>query len=163
MVYWRVPDAVTGLLKTFITGGVSMIIFFFIFMIIFPNRKKVADKLDKKLEKAKSKNASEQKIAALEEKAKKERAAADYAALEREAAQASAFADAKAVAYEAAVAKHEALVKKNAEPSAIDEAKNYADSVYASAVDALKKRYEAVLAFENFKSNNASDGCGEAA
>lgn len=163
MVFWGVPDAVTGLLKTFITGGVSMIIFFFIFMIIFPNRQKVADKLDKKLEKAKAKNADPQKIEKLEARAKAERAAAEYAAAEREAAKATAFADAKAVAYEAAVEQHAALVKKNAEKSEIDAAEAYVKSVYASATEAVQKRDAAVSAFEKLKNTDASDGCGEAA
>jgi hypothetical protein len=36
MLYWGWNDFVKTLLKTFITGGISMIIFFFIFRIIFP-------------------------------------------------------------------------------------------------------------------------------
>ena len=36
MIYWKIVPAASNLLKTFITGGLSMIIFFFIFKIIFP-------------------------------------------------------------------------------------------------------------------------------
>ena len=36
MIHWEVVPAVSNLLKTFITGGLSMIIFFFVFKIIFP-------------------------------------------------------------------------------------------------------------------------------
>jgi hypothetical protein len=36
MLYWGWNDFVKTLLKTFITGGISMVIFFFIFRIIFP-------------------------------------------------------------------------------------------------------------------------------
>lgn len=36
MIYWKVVPALSNLLKTFITGGLSMVIFFFIFKIIFP-------------------------------------------------------------------------------------------------------------------------------
>lgn len=36
MIYWNVVPALSNLLKTFITGGLSMFIFFFIFKIIFP-------------------------------------------------------------------------------------------------------------------------------
>ncbi len=43
-IAWGMPDAVITLIKTVITGGVSMVIFFFIFMVIFPN----ADKTEKK-------------------------------------------------------------------------------------------------------------------
>ncbi len=164
MVYWGVPDAATGLLKTLITGAVSMVIFFFIFMIIFPNRKKVADKLDKKLEKAKAKNADAAKIEKLEKRARAERYAADLAAAEREAAKATAFADAKAVAYEAAVSQREALVKKNASEQELSAAQDYIDSAYASAVDAVEKRAEAVAAYEKIKQTPASeDGSVDAA
>ena len=40
MIYWGVVPALSNLLKTFITGGLSMIIFFFIFKIIFPEGEK---------------------------------------------------------------------------------------------------------------------------
>jgi hypothetical protein len=36
LLYWGWPKGISDLLKTFITGGISMIIFFFIFRIIFP-------------------------------------------------------------------------------------------------------------------------------
>ena len=36
MVLWAVPKALSDLLKTFITGTVSMVVFFFVFKIIFP-------------------------------------------------------------------------------------------------------------------------------
>jgi len=36
ILYWGWPKGISDLLKTFITGGISMIIFFFIFRIIFP-------------------------------------------------------------------------------------------------------------------------------
>lgn len=36
MIYWKVVPALSNLIKTFITGGLSMVIFFFIFKIIFP-------------------------------------------------------------------------------------------------------------------------------
>ena len=35
--------AITDLLKTFITGGLSMVVFFFIFKIIFPEKKEVKE------------------------------------------------------------------------------------------------------------------------
>ncbi len=39
MTFWGWAPALKNLLKTFITGGISMIIFFFIFKIIFPPKK----------------------------------------------------------------------------------------------------------------------------
>ena len=52
-----VPVAVQ-LLKTVITGGVSMVIFFFIFLIIFPDMNKVAKKARAKVEQLKASGAS---------------------------------------------------------------------------------------------------------
>lgn len=64
---WNEHAAVAvQLLKTVITGGVSMIIFFFIFLIIFPDMNKVAKKERAKLEKLKSENAPAARIAAVE-------------------------------------------------------------------------------------------------
>lgn len=69
LVHWNVPDAVTGLGKTMITGIFSMVVFFFIFLIIFPDNVKLAKKARKKYEKAKEKNAAQEKLKKLEEKA----------------------------------------------------------------------------------------------
>ena len=64
---WNVTVPVlVQLLKTVITGGVSMVIFFFIFLIIFPDMNKVAKKEREKLEKLKSENAPAARIAATE-------------------------------------------------------------------------------------------------
>ncbi len=69
MIWWNWNEAVIGLLKTLITGGLSMLVFFFIFLIIFPNVDSVAKKADAKLAKAKEHGASAEKIAKLELKA----------------------------------------------------------------------------------------------
>lgn len=42
MMSWNIAPAISNLLKTFITGGLSMVVFFFIFKIIFPTDKKAA-------------------------------------------------------------------------------------------------------------------------
>lgn len=49
---WGWDAAVYNLIKTFITGGVSMFIFFFIFLIIFPDVKKTETAKKAKLERA---------------------------------------------------------------------------------------------------------------
>ena len=69
LVHWKVPDAVTGIGKTLITGIFSMVVFFFIFLIIFPDNVKLAKKARGKYEKARLKNAPEEKLKKLEEKA----------------------------------------------------------------------------------------------
>ena len=65
---WYLPGkeglaTVAGLVKTFLTGGVSMVVFFFIFLIIFPNNEKLAKKTKAKYEKLVAANAPEEKIA----------------------------------------------------------------------------------------------------
>jgi hypothetical protein len=50
LTLWGWEIWLQNILKTFITGGLSMIIFFFIFMIIFPNYKNVRDSKNKQLE-----------------------------------------------------------------------------------------------------------------
>jgi putative flippase GtrA len=55
LIAWNWPEVVNGLIKTFVTGGISMIIFFPIFLIIFPDYNKVAKNLKKKVEKMKEK------------------------------------------------------------------------------------------------------------
>ena len=69
LVYWGVPDAVTGIAKTMLTGIFSMVVFFFIFLIIFPDNEKLAKKARSRYEKALSKGAEAEKLAAMEEKA----------------------------------------------------------------------------------------------
>ncbi len=151
LIYWNCPEAVAGLLKTFITGGVSMIIFFFIFMIIFPDRKKVADGLDKKVARLRASGAPAEKVALYEEKAAAARREAVVAEAEKNAAQAAKLADARAVAYESSVKKIDKLKTKGASESDISAAEEYGKKAYRAAVEAADKRdaaeeeYEMVL------------------
>ena len=69
LVHWRVPDAVTGLIKTMITGLFSMVVFFFIFLIIFPDNAKLSKKATKKYERAKSRGVAAEKLVKLETRA----------------------------------------------------------------------------------------------
>lgn len=64
MLWWNWPDPVIQLLKTVITGGISMIIFFFIFLIIFPDANKVAKKARAKADAAKESGNAEAAAAA---------------------------------------------------------------------------------------------------
>ena len=50
---WGWPDAVIALIKTVITGGVSMVVFFFVLLVIFPDVNKTEASKKKKLEAAK--------------------------------------------------------------------------------------------------------------
>lgn len=55
---WGWPAAVYNIIKTVITGGVSMVIFFFIFLIIFPDVNKTEKSKKKKLDAADAKLAA---------------------------------------------------------------------------------------------------------
>ena len=56
------PDTIYQILTTMVTGFISMIVFFFIFKIIFPDYEKESENAKKKLEKMVKSNASESKI-----------------------------------------------------------------------------------------------------
>ena len=68
LVHWGVPDAVTGIGKTLLTGMFSMVVFFFIFLVIFPDNAKLAQNARKKYERALSRNVSAEKLAKMEER-----------------------------------------------------------------------------------------------
>ncbi|MCH5147571.1 MAG: hypothetical protein J1F61_06205 [Clostridiales bacterium] len=69
LVYWGVPDAVTGIGKTLLTGIFSMVVFFFIFLVIFPDNAKLAKKARRQYEKALSRGVSQEKLEKMEERA----------------------------------------------------------------------------------------------
>lgn len=114
LTHWQWPDAISNIIKTFITGGLSMIIFFFIFMIIFPNADKYEKSKVAKAEKAKAKydaNPSDEKAKAAYEKAQ---LAATKAAETRKVyyaegaiSEANSLAETKISAYLAIKKKHE--------------------------------------------------------
>lgn len=62
-----VPPAVYNILTTFITGGISMVVFFFIFLVIFPDVHKMEATRKKQLEEAQASGDAE-KIAKAQEK-----------------------------------------------------------------------------------------------
>ena len=66
MLYWQVNFVLAGLLKTFITGGISMAIFFPIFLVIFPDYNKVEKTTRAKIAKLKADNAPFEQIAKAE-------------------------------------------------------------------------------------------------
>ena len=68
LVHWGVPDAVTGIGKTLLTGIFSMVVFFFIFLVIFPDNVKLAQKARKRYEKAQSRGVSKVKLAKMKER-----------------------------------------------------------------------------------------------
>ncbi len=151
VIYWGWPEAVTGLVKTIVTGLISMVIFFFIFMITFPNREKTAKKLLKRLNRLESKSADENKISALRARYEKANHDADLDRLTRNKEASAASADAKAVVYESAVAKVEAIKRgEGKDGEDLSSAESYRDKAYANAVAALEKSVDAEKALSEF-------------
>ena len=96
------PQIVVNILDMVIIGGVSMIIFFFIFMVIFPNRDKVAKKAQAKLDAAKAKGVTGDQLAKLEAKNRDAQMRAKMANADKTAHKSKSQASAKAMAFFAA-------------------------------------------------------------
>ncbi|MCL2847737.1 MAG: hypothetical protein FWE13_03190 [Firmicutes bacterium] len=92
------PGFIITLLNTIIMGGVSMAIFFVIFLIIFPNRDKVEAKAKKKLEAAKESGDSA-KIAKAEAAYEDAAVRARFARADKASAKAKAQASGRALSY----------------------------------------------------------------
>ncbi len=149
MIAWNVPDALIGLLKTFLTGGVAMAVFFVIFMIIFPDLEKMAATAEKKVEDLKAANAPAEEIAAAEAKAADLRAQADLDSARRNEISATTIANTKAISWDAS--------EKLLETMKADSAKYTAEQVatqeaavaekYAAALEATANKHAAIEAY----------------
>lgn len=148
-VHWGWPDAVTGLIKTFITGGVSMVIFFFIFLVIFPDNNKVAAKKKAKYEKLVAANAPAEKIAAAKAAYDKAQYAADFSNAEKEAHTAASQVNSKVMKYFAHVKKTEKAQDATEEQKQADAAK--AQELFEAAAQAIDAKVEKEAAFEAVK------------
>lgn len=138
LLHWGSPEIVNGLLKTVLTGGVSMVIFFFIFLIIFPDNNKIAKTSKAKYEKLVAANAPAEKIEAAKakmelwaEKALKSNAEKDYA-------QAKSLVNSKAMKY-FAVVKAAEQAKTEEEKTALTEK---SQTSFNDAVEAIKTKEE---------------------
>jgi len=90
------------ILDLIVTGGVSMIIFFFIFKIIFPDRNAVAKKAKARLEAAQARGVSGDRLAKAEAKARDTEIRARHSNADKNATKTVQQASAKAIAYFAA-------------------------------------------------------------
>lgn len=139
LLEWDWPRPITGLLQTFITGGVSMFIFFFVFLIIFPDNNKVAKKLQAKYERLQASNASHAKLAKVELAYKAAQDKADRSNTEKEYRQALAQANSKALKYFALEKELKSAVEdKENKLKALEEAK-----AQGLKVSAIAKRVDA--------------------
>ena len=129
LTHWQWADAVANIIKTIITGGLSMVVFFFIFLWIFPNVDKDEAAKQKKMEE----NPTEENKAAYERsRAIKERFYAE-----------KSISELKSIA-EQRITKYLALKKICAEQAADAEgaAENISkrDAARAEALEAVEKR-----------------------
>ncbi len=148
LLHWGSPDIVNGLLKTVLTGGVSLVIFFFIFMVIFPDNNKIAKSARKKYEKLVAANAPAEKVAKAEAKMKLWEEKALLNNTEKEYAKAKSQVNAKAMTYFA-------IVKASENPKLSDEEKAaYPEKIqkaFDNAVEAIKIKNEKEEAFNALK------------
>ncbi len=139
LVYWGWPDAITGLIKTILTGGVSLVIFFFIFMIIFPDNNAVAKRTKAKYDKLVAAGASAEKIAVAEQKYEAAQKKADYSNAEKEYSAAVSQASNKAVRYFSFIEKSQKSNEAEGEEYGAKLQALFGDAVAAIGVKAEKE------------------------
>ncbi|MBP5357001.1 MAG: hypothetical protein J6Y68_02500 [Clostridia bacterium] len=103
MIWWNWNKFIIDIIKTVLTGGVSMVIFFFIFLVIFPDREKVAKKARKKADALRASSASKEVIEKAELNAIKKEEEAALETNRIEAYKKTSLASSRAVAYRSAV------------------------------------------------------------
>lgn len=146
MMSWNWNEVVIGLIKTVITGGLSMVIFFPIFLIIFPDNNKMAKKSRAKYEALKASGAPDEKVALAAVKADEWEQKAAYSNAEKEYAQALSVVNSKAIKYNAMVANKEKA--KEEEKAVWDER---IANAFTEAVEAIKNKEAKEAAFEAVK------------
>lgn len=134
-------------------GGVAMVIFFFIFMVIFPDLDKMAANAEKKVEKLKAANAPAEKIADAEAKAADLKARAEVENARKNEISANTIANTKALSWEASVKLLETMkadsAKYTAEQVATQE--KVVEEKYQQALEATVNKYAAAEAYAALK------------
>ncbi len=136
------PFALYNILSMFSMGGISMVIFFFIFMIIFPDNNVAEKRAKAKLEKLRASGAEEEKIEKAEAAYKEAARKAKLYNTEKEEAKAVSQASAKAM-------KYFAIVKAEEKAKGTPEAETYKQKTEAAlkeAIEAIKAKDEAISA-----------------
>lgn len=153
LIAWNIPDAIIGLVKTVLTGGVAMAVFFVIFLIIFPDLEKMAANAEKKVETLKASNASAEVIADAEAKAASVRAQANLDAARRNEISANTIANTKALSWEASLKLLETMKADSATYTAEQVAAQEAvvEEKYQQALEATENKYAAVEAYAALK------------
>ncbi|MDE6868592.1 MAG: hypothetical protein K2J83_05580 [Clostridia bacterium] len=99
LLHWGSPHVLNGLIKTLITGLVSLIVFFFIFMIIFPDNDKAASRAKAKYEKLVGAGASAERLEKAEQKMNRWKEKADLYNAEKEESRLKSLASTQAIKY----------------------------------------------------------------
>jgi putative flippase GtrA len=139
-----IPQFLTALITIVVMGGIAMIVFFFIFLVIFPDYEKVSKRKTKKLDGLKASHASAEKIAMATVDAEEAAVKAGLSSAEKAAIKAATKASSKALAYLA-------LVNGNAK---ITSQPGYAGKVAAaqqSASEAIADKHATAEKFAELK------------
>lgn len=144
LLYWRLPDAVIGIGKTMLTGIFSLAVFFFIFMIIFPDNVKLAKGARKKYERAVAKGKPAEKLEALRVRAEELERRARISEAESARYKATAQAGAAAMRYFA-------LKQKKDERQ--EEFSKRKQAALENAISAVEKKKEALAEYESATQN----------
>ena len=141
--YQVLPSALYSILTTVITGGVSMVIFFFVNKIIFPDLQKQSARLNKKVEVLQSKGCSEEVLVATREKAQKYEKLAKLDLARKKALSTSKIADSKVINYY--------VIKEEFEKAPTDENKELLEKTYEETKKAVSEKEEALKEYEELK------------
>ncbi len=151
LLYWGVNDVVIGLLKNLVTCGISLVIFFFIFMIIFPDNDKVAKSARRRYERVKNSGAAESKINAAEEKMRIAEHKAVVTNAEKELRQAKIQASSSAMLYLALLESSENVGDK----------KELLQERYENARSAIEEKNKAQQRFDMLLKNENQENTGK--
>ena len=143
LINWGVPDAVSGIVKTMLTGLLSMVIFFFIFLIIFPDNVKLAKKARGRYDRARSRGVAWDRLVKIEEKAVSAERRARISEAEKALFKATSQASSAAMRYFAM------KPKDGEEEEEFSERKRKA---LEAAGEAIQRRADALNAFDRAES-----------
>ena len=135
------PPAVYSILAMVTQGGIAMVIFFFIFLVIFPDNQKRAEKAEKKLETMKASGVSEEDIKKQEVKVEEYKLAALLTRTEKDLISANTLASSRAIKYNSI---------KNAKVKEGEEEKHQASlqKAFDEACETIKDKEAATIARE---------------
>lgn len=133
------PPAVYSILAMVTQGGIAMVIFFFIFLVIFPDNEKRAKKAEKKLMQMRRSPVLEKDFAKQEKKTKQYRYAALLTKTEKEEISAKTLANSRAI-------KYFAVKKAKVKPGEEEKHEASLNKAFEEACEAIKNKEIAIEA-----------------